>query len=143
MELRIFVVKRLLLMLLTIFIVVTLTFILFRIVPGDPVGTMVSISFQPDARESLTRSFGLDKPMYVQYFLYLKNLMRGDMGHSFYYRRPVAEILRSRLVNTLVLAGPAMLVAFVLGVLAGALTAARRGGKLDLVVETFRDDAVV
>jgi peptide/nickel transport system permease protein len=133
MDLRVFIVKRLLLMLLTLFVLTTLTFILFRIAPGDPVGSMVSASLNPGARESLMRSFGLDKPMYIQYLLYIKNLLRGDMGQSFYYRLPVTEVLRPKLVNTVILVGPATLLALALGVLVGALTAARRAGRLDLV----------
>ncbi len=132
MDLRIFIVKRLLLMLLTLLVLMTITFILFRIAPGDPVASMVSASLNPGARESLTRSFGLDKPMHIQYLLYLKNFLRGDMGQSFYYRLPVTQVLRPKLVNTLVLVGPATLIALIMGVLLGALTAARRAGKLDL-----------
>jgi peptide/nickel transport system permease protein len=137
MGLRVFIVKRLLLMILTLFVLMTLTFILFRIAPGDPVGSMVSVSLNPGARESLMRSFGLDKPLYIQYLLYVKNLLRGDMGQSFYYRLPVAEVLRPKLVNTVLLVGPATILALVLGVLIGALTAARRAGRLDLSATVF------
>ncbi len=133
MDLRVFIVKRLLLMLLTLFVLMTITFILFRVAPGDPVGSMISASLNPGARESLMRSFGLDKPMYIQYLLYVRNLLRGDMGQSFYYRLPVTEVLRPKLLNTVILIGPATLLALVVGVLMGALTAARRGGKLDLI----------
>jgi peptide/nickel transport system permease protein len=133
MELRIFIVKRLLLMLLTFFVLMTLTFFLFRVAPGDPVASMISASLEPGAREVLMRSFGLDKPMHVQYLLYLKNFLRGDMGQSFYYRLPVAEVLLPKLINTLVLVGPATLFALIVGVVVGAFTASRRAGKADLL----------
>jgi peptide/nickel transport system permease protein len=133
MDLRVLVVKRLLLMLLTLFVLATMTFILFRIAPGDPVGSMISASLNPGARESLMRSFGLDKPIHIQYLLYIKNLLHGDMGQSFYYRLPVTEVLRPKLLNTVILVGPATLLALTLGVLVGALIAARRAGRLDLI----------
>lgn len=133
MEFRIFVVKRLLLMLLTFFVLMTLTFVLFRVAPGDPVASMISASLEPGAREVLTRSFGLDKPLHIQYLLYLGNFLRGDMGQSFYYRRSVTEVLRPKFVNTLVLVGPATLLALIVGVAVGALTASQRAGRLDLL----------
>jgi peptide/nickel transport system permease protein len=133
MELRIFIVKRMLLMLLTLFVLVTLVFIMFRVMPGNPASLVVSPALEPEAREALLHQFGLDKPIHVQYWLYVKNLARGDMGHSFRYRRPVVEVLRPRFTNTVVLIGPATLFALILGVLVGGLTASRRAGKLDTI----------
>jgi len=133
MELRIFIVKRLLLMLLTLFILVTLVFIMFRVMPGNPASLVISPALEPEAREALMHQFGLDQPLHVQYWLYVKSLARGDMGHSFRYRRPVVEVLRPRFMNTLVLIGPAMFFAMILGVVLGGLTASRRAGKLDTV----------
>ncbi len=133
MELRIFIVKRMLLMLLTLFVLVTLVFIMFRVMPGNPASLVVSPALELEAREALLRQFGLDKPIHVQYWLYVKNLARGDMGHSFRYRRPVVEVLRPRFMNTVVLIGPATLLALILGVFMGGLTASRRAGKLDTI----------
>jgi len=133
MELRIFIVKRMLLLLLTLFVLATLVFIMFRVMPGNPASLVVSPALELEAREALLHQFGLDKPIHVQYWLYIKNLVRGDMGHSFRYRRPVVEVLRPRFMNTVVLIGPATLFALILGVLIGALTASRRAGKLDTI----------
>jgi len=131
MELRIFIVKRLLLMLLTFFILVTLVFVLFRVMPGNPAALVISPALEPEAQAALMHQFGLDQPLHVQYWLYIKSLLRGNLGHSFHYRQPVSQVLGPKLLNTLVLIGPATLFALIAGLFMGGLTAARRAGKLD------------
>jgi peptide/nickel transport system permease protein len=131
MELRIFIVKRFLLMILTLFIIATIAFVLFRVMPGNPTAVVISPALDPEAKQALMHQFGLDKPLYVQYWLYISNLAQGDMGVSFRYREPVMEILWSRFINTLVLIGPAALFAMIIGLIMGGFSAARRATKLD------------
>ena len=131
MELRVFIVKRLILMLLTFFLLASLVFVLFRIMPGDPAALVVSSALDQEAQEALRAQFGLDKPLHVQYWLYVTSLLRADLGRSFHYRQPVVEVLLPRFLNTVVLIGPAMILALLLGSTLGALTAARRATKWD------------
>jgi peptide/nickel transport system permease protein len=133
MELRIFIVKRLLLMLLTFFILASIVFIIFRVMPGNPTAVVVSPALDAEAKQALMHQFGLDKPLYVQYWLYISNLAHGDMGQSFRYREPVLKVLWPRFINTLVLVGPAALISLVVGLLMGGFSAARRGSRLDSI----------
>lgn len=111
---------------LTAFLIITFNFFLFRVLPGDPVRMLFKDPrIPPEALEQLRASFGLDKPVLVQYLYYLANLARGDMGISFVHREPVTELLLPRLFNTVLLVGSATLVAILLGVLLGL---PRRGG---------------
>jgi peptide/nickel transport system permease protein len=119
----------------TIFLAVTLNFILFRIMPGDPTR---AVSGDPRVdtatRLALIAKFGLDRPLFEQYFLYLYNLLRGELGISFVQiGRPVIDIILGRkMINTIILMGSSMFIAFILGIVVGVFAAWRRGTKIDI-----------
>jgi peptide/nickel transport system permease protein len=120
---------------LSIFILLSIAFILFRLLPGDPISLMFrDPRLTQDQLAYLREKFGLDKPLWEQYFIYLWNTVRGDLGISFYYKQPVAGILLERIVNTLVLLIPATIVSILLGVLTGVVSAWRHGSLVDRVV---------
>ncbi|MET0607018.1 MAG: ABC transporter permease [Beijerinckiaceae bacterium] len=110
----------------------TLMFFLFRLLPGDPTMTVISPALQPEARAAMRAQFGLDRPLFEQYLVYLRNLMVLDFGYSFQTSRPVWEMIEGRLVNTLVLILPSMIAAYMLGALVGALTAWKRGSRAEV-----------
>ncbi len=115
-----------------VLLVATLTFFLLHLAPGDPLTGVGEYSFiPPEIVEQQRRNFGLDQPVYVQYARYLANLGRGEFGYSFREHRPAAQVILDRIPNTLALAGAALVIAFALGVLIGALQAARPGSRLD------------
>ncbi len=119
----------------TLFGVVTLNFIIFRLMPGDPAAMLVAERLlKPEMIEELRKAFGLDKPLWEQYILYIKNLFSGYMGYSFYWRRPVVDIIMERLPNTLILLGSATAIAIFLGIVLGITAASRRGGKTDITI---------
>jgi peptide/nickel transport system permease protein len=112
--------------------VATFNFLLFRVLPGDPIRLLARAGhLSPEAIDRLRQTFGLDHPLWVQYFYYLKNLISGELGFSFTYRRPVADILQERITNTLILLGAATVIVVLIGVAAGAIAAARRGSRID------------
>jgi peptide/nickel transport system permease protein len=116
----------------TLFAVLTFDFLLFRILPGDPIRLLArSGNLSPEAIERLRQTFGLDQPLPVQYLYYLKNLATGELGTSLTYRRPVAEILAERMWNTLVLLTAATIIVVLVGVAFGVLAASRRGTRID------------
>jgi len=129
---------------LTIFVVITFNFLLFRVLPGDPAKAGIrDPRLNPAAQEALTRRFGLDKPVFLnfengdpfdsQYFAYLGALAQGDLGTSYAFRdRKVGDMLGNALVNTIILILPAQLIAIVVGILLGLLAAWRRGSSLDV-----------
>lgn len=121
-------------MAITLFAMVTIMFFLFRLLPGDPTMTVVSSAMYPKAQEAMRAQFGLDRPLLEQYVLYLRNYASFDFGYSFHSSRAVSEMLAGRIVNTLVLILPSMIVAYGLGALFGALLAWYRGGRAEVTV---------
>jgi len=127
-----FIAGRLLQGIAVVFVVATLTFVLFRLAPGDPftrMGDSSSASEEFKAQER--RKFGLDQPLHTQYLYYLTNLAHGDLGMSFSERRPVLDAILSRVPATVVLAAAALLINFLLGIFVGATQGARAGSKTD------------
>lgn len=129
--------------LVTLFVVITFNFFLFRILPGDPARTLIrDPRVNPAAREALTRRFGLDKPVLLnfqggnpfdsQYFAYLGALSRGDLGQSFAKRdQTVADLIGRALGNTLLLILPAQVLSIIIGIVLGLVAAWRRGTSID------------
>ena len=105
--------------LVTILFVVVLNFFLFRILPGDPARAVKDPRLTQQSIEAIQRRFGLDQPLYVQFFLYVRNLAQGDMGTSFHQQRPVTTILAESLGNTLLLIGAGTLFSILLGMALG------------------------
>jgi len=73
--------------------VTTILFFMFRLMPGTPLAAFISENLNADQQQAMLEQFGLDKPMWQQYFIYLGNLVQGEMGLSFFQRRPVTTIL--------------------------------------------------
>ncbi|MBI1775145.1 MAG: ABC transporter permease [Proteobacteria bacterium] len=120
-------ISRLLLTLLVLWTVATILFLMFRLMPGTPLAAFVSPTFTAEQQESLRRGFGLDRPLHDQYVLFIGNLLRGDLGQSFFYGRPVGEVVMTAFANTMALTLSSLLVAYLLGALAGAFLAWKRG----------------
>ena len=114
-------------LLLVLWVVTSLTFVLFRLMPGDPTLNFLSPTFTEETRAALLKSFGLDKPLWEQYLIYLGQLLRGDFGRSFLQDAPVAAILWAALPNTVILTLVSLCLAYAFGIVAGAFLAFRRG----------------
>jgi peptide/nickel transport system permease protein len=121
---------------LTFVIALILNFLLPRLIPGNPVariasGTIQGMTDQSAIKaviEEYNRQFGLDKPMTTQFFIYIKNLLRGDMGTSFiFFPKKVSEVIRSAIGWTIALQLPAIIVGWLLGNILGAVAAYRKG----------------
>jgi peptide/nickel transport system permease protein len=126
--------RRLLGALAVLFAVLALNFALFRLMPGDPVTSLVDPRFSPEAKEALSRAYGLDRPLGEQFLLYLKQTVTFDFGLSFVSGRPVWQELRDRLPHTVALSGSALVLAGTLGTALGVAAARRRGGAVERVV---------
>src|SRR5258708_39701325 len=111
-------------------LLLSLTIFFFVRVTGDPAALLV----EPGASEAdigaIHHQFGLDRPLWVQYAIFMSSLFHGDLGQSFYYRMPVMEIYLSRLPNSLILAVVAMGLSLLIGIPSGILAAVRGGGFL-------------
>lgn len=117
----------------SLLVVITLVFFLFRLMPGDPTSAYVDGGFSVEARQMVIERFGLDQPLHRQYLLYMRNLLQGDFGRSFFYRRPANEVIGEKIVNTLVLMLPAITMAYVLGIVGGTILTWRRGTRFEAV----------
>ncbi len=116
-----FLFRRLLLLVPILFGVVTVTFLLMYVIPGDPVLTLVGERYDDETLERMRSELGLDKSLPVQYLDYLGRLVRFDLGESFVTKRPVSEAITERFPRTLVLAFSDMLLAIVGGIAIGLL----------------------
>lgn len=117
--------------LVTIAFVVVLNFFLFRILPGDPARAVRDPRLNLENVEAIRLRFGLDKPLYVQFFLYIGNLLQGNLGISFHTQRPVSDILAENLANTLLLIGGGTILSILLGLSLGIVAAWKSKTALD------------
>jgi len=114
-------------MALVLWAVATLLFLMFRLMPGDPTAAYIDTTFSEEQQLALRAAFGLDRPLYEQYGLFLWNLVQGELGTSFHYKRPVLDVVLDVLPNTLILTVVSLLVAYLFGALVGAWLAWKRG----------------
>ena len=128
---RRYLVRRVLQNLFLLWVLTTFMFLLFRIVPGDPVSMLISADLSKESQEALRQSWGLDQPLWRQYVSYIVNLVQGDFGMSFHYQKPAWDVLEEKLVNTLVLMIPATVLAIVIGVAGGMYFGWRRGALVE------------
>lgn len=120
-------ISRLVLTLFVLWTVATILFLIFRLMPGSPLAAFVSPTFTPEQQDSLRRQFGLDQSLLHQYLLFMGNLLQGDLGESFFYKRPVGEVVMTAFANTIALTMGSLVVAYTFGVLMGAVFAWKRG----------------
>ncbi|MFQ5887495.1 MAG: ABC transporter permease [Candidatus Hydrothermarchaeales archaeon] len=132
-----YIVQRTIEIIITMFIVIALMFVLFRIMPGDPAAMMLDPKMTPEAKAILRNQFGLDEPLYKQFLIYLKNFFRGEFGRSFHFGRPVYDIIMERLPNTILLFTTASIMAWGLGFMLGKMIAWKRGSRLELGLTFF------
>jgi ABC-type dipeptide/oligopeptide/nickel transport system permease component len=129
-----YVVKRVLFAIATIFVAITLNFFLFRVLPGDAIANLARVPHGTKAlRHALEVQFGLDKPKWEQYLIYLKELLHGNMGISFSNQQPVLRNLKQDLANTIPMVSLGTFFAITVGVLTGVISAWRRGTRLDQI----------
>jgi peptide/nickel transport system permease protein len=126
-----YILKRILIAVVTIFAVLTVVFFIFRLGPADPVAVMLPPNATPQDAENLTKKFGLDQPLMVQYKNYLKNAVKGDFGASFRFNEPALNVLFERFPATFQLG----LVAFVISVLVGLSVGIISAVKPDSIID--------
>ena len=111
-----------------------IVFAMMALIPGDPATAILGAYATPENVARLNRQMGLDQPLVAQYFTWAGNLLQGDMGRSFALNRPVADEVFERFGATLILAGAALVLASILGLLAGVVSAVRQFGWTDRLV---------
>jgi len=121
---------------LTLFGITTLIFLIVQILPGDAVDQILEawISSEGGAHDVLRKQLGLDRPWYEQYFGWLWNILHGDLGRSFAMEAPIAPVLVERLVFSLRLAVPALVISVTLSLVLGVVAALRPNGLVDNMI---------
>ena len=113
-------------LLVTLYVTVSFNFLLFHVLPGNPIQLLArSGHYDPAARAQLIKLFGLNHSLIDQYVIYLRNMLHGDLGFSYVYRKPVATVLGGAIGNTVLLVGTATFVTIVVGVWLGVAAASR------------------
>jgi ABC-type dipeptide/oligopeptide/nickel transport system permease component len=108
-------------------------FLILHLVPGNPVDNLLPPGSPLEARGRLIKEFGLDKPIYQQYIIWLSNVFKGNLGVSITEQRSVSELLLLKMPNTIVLGVASLLICFILGVLLGAVSAIKQNTIVDYV----------
>ncbi len=124
-----YIIKRLAYAVLTLFVLISLTFFMMRMLPGDPFLGDKTVS--PTTLANMNAKYGLDKPVFIQYLTYIGNCVRGDLGMSIVYNRDVAGIVSESFLVSADLGIRALIFAVIIGILLGAVAAVWRGGFMD------------
>lgn len=120
-------------MLLTLWVIATILFFMFRLMPGNPLAAYIDPNFTKEQQELLMQQFGLDKPLWHQYLIFLGNLLRGEFGRSFFYKDNVMTIVMRVMPNTIYLMLLSFIIAYIIGILGGILLAWKRGERTETV----------
>lgn len=129
-----FLIRRVAASLLLLFLVLSLTFVILHLAPGDPTAQLDDPRISPEYQERLRSLYGLDRPFAQQYVEWLGGIVRGDWGVSFSHRRPVTHVLLERVPATLLLTATALLLQFGIGIVLGVAAARRPGSRRDLAI---------
>lgn len=116
-----------------VWLVVTLTFVVVQVAPGSYADSIDHPRMTPEARQSISATYGLDRPLGEQYLRWLRAAATGDLGTSFLFKEPVIEVIARALPPTLLLAGTALLLELALGVLLAVAAARRPHGWFDRI----------
>lgn len=129
-----YIIRRILISLLVVFLVSVFSFSLLQIMPGDPARLALGYEASEEDVQTLREQMNLDKPILVQYGLWVKNLFKGDLGDSVIYKRPVADMIAERLPRTVNIGICALIVGIPLGIFFGILCAVKRGKVVDQII---------
>ncbi|WP_096437354.1 ABC transporter permease [Alteribacter populi] len=130
-----FILKRFIDLIPTLLIVITIVFVITRIIPGDPAIVLLGPQASVEDVNEMNQKLGLNEPIYKQYFHYIANLLQGDLGDSIAYNnQSVAGLILERFPNTLILGISAILIALVVGVTAGVVAAVKQNTVIDYSV---------
>lgn len=132
-----YIIRRLFQTIIVLIGVTVVTFLLLNVIPGDPVSIMLQKRADPETIERVRHEMGLDRPLYVQYFDFLKNAIRGDFGTSYFEKVPVSQMILSSFKVTAKLGISAFAFAVLFGLIIGILSAVNRGKSADHILMTI------
>ena len=131
-----YLIKRIIQIIPVLLIVTILIFSIIRLIPGNPAEVILGDRATPEMVAILEKSMGIDKPIYVQYLIFMKNLLRGDLGNSIHYKMPVIELLSSRLKVTILLTTFSSIISLLVSFPFGYLSGSKKDSGTDQVIRT-------
>lgn len=120
-----YIIRRLIYAIVVLFLILTFVFFLIHAIPGDPAAATLRGFVDREASERIREHLGLNRPIIVQYAIYLKNIFKRDLGNSYFYDIPVTKLVKERVPATLELAFLSISISFLLSVMLGTLAASR------------------
>jgi peptide/nickel transport system permease protein len=120
-----------------LFCITVVVFFIIRLAPGDPFSALIDPKMGPEQIERIKAQKGFNKPLYVQYWAWLKEVLQGNLGWSYKEKRPVLQMIGDRIGPTLLLGAAAMLISFLLGIPIGIISAAHQNSLLDNLTTLF------
>ena len=126
-----YMIRRILSMIPTLFLVTVVSFFLIHLIPGDPAAVMLGPYATEDQVEQLSHAMGFDKPIIIQFRKYVSRLVRGDLGQSILFHIPVEELILQRAETSIMLAIFATIVSFLIGITSGIVSAVKRNTWID------------
>jgi ABC-type dipeptide/oligopeptide/nickel transport system permease component len=132
-----YILRRTLLLLPIFFLISVVIFSLIHIVPGNPIDNLLGPGMTIEHQRKLTEKYHLDKPIHIQYIIWFKNLLHGDLGRSIIEKRPVSQLLMHHLPHSLQLGLTAILLSFIIGVSMGIISASARNTMIDHLAMVF------
>lgn len=132
-----YIARRLLATIPVLLVVASVVFLLLRLTPGDPAAIIAGDNANTEQIEQIRKALGLDEPIMAQFAIWLKEIARGNLGESFFFKRTVAELIAQRLEPTLALATFTIVLAVLIAVPVGVLAAWRQGRWLDRTLMIF------
>jgi peptide/nickel transport system permease protein len=124
-SLKSYVLSRILQAIPLIFVVIVLNFVLIHTAPGDPIVFIAGEFGDPEYYDMMRAHYGLDKPIHERLVMYIGNVLKGDLGRSYFFRQPVIQVIAERIPATLLLMGTAALLASVLGIVVGVVSSSK------------------
>ncbi len=137
MSKRAYLVKRFIQSIITLFVIITLIFFIFRLIPADPTSMLIDSQLSKKDMELMRADWGLDQPLFIQYVKYIRNLLMGDFGRSFSFREPVFNVVSETIWNTVVLMGVSLTISILGAVFIGAYIGWKRGKAVEKISVVF------
>lgn len=121
----------------TLLVVVTITFVLTRMIPGNPAAAVLGPQASVEEIEKMEEMMGLNDSLGKQYVNYLKNIIKGDFGKSYSYNQPVADLIAERIPNTLLISLTSLVIAILISIPLGIISAIRQYSAFDYIAMVF------
>lgn len=130
-------IRRIITAFIIVLVVIGINFVIIRMAPGDPVTIMAGFDNPSEEfKEAIREKYNLDQPVYVQFRTYVINLLKGDLGVSYYSNKSVIALIGERFGASLILSGTSAIIAFLIGVFSGVYAGRKQGGLADKIIST-------